>query len=162
MPFEIVQGKEKDISVLANLYAEGFQQQYVEHLPSYYRQLPTAAWAERIRKILKTEQYFIWILKDTDRDKYAGFCEYFLQRLHASFIVPQIRLIITQFYILPEYQHRGAASLLIDHIEAFARSVGAAVIEIEVPESNFPFQRFLQRKGFALRSLVFELPVGSS
>jgi len=49
---------------------------------------------------------------------------------------------------------KGTGSALLDHVEAMAKSAGAAQIRLSTTNDNFPAMRFCQLRGYRFRQLI--------
>ena len=54
--------------------------------------------------------------------------------------------------VAPDARHAGVGAALMDAVEAWARSHGAAWLEVETQDVNVPACRFYARHGFALHA----------
>ena len=60
------------------------------------------------------------------------------------------RLILWFLYIEPAYRRRGVGRALLEHVEAYARAVGANHVWLETSNVNVPGVRAYQRLGYTL------------
>jgi len=156
MAFEIVTAQPEHIDQLTQLFAQAHNDYYVTFLPHFFRPVSSEFWRERLLKALNAPNYYIFVVLDTDHHSCAGFSEIFIRNTTAPYIIPEQRLVINNIYIAPHYRRRGLASLLLEHIQHFARQHRIATLELEVASTNTAAQRLYTRFGFTPRTITME------
>jgi ribosomal-protein-alanine N-acetyltransferase len=96
----------------------------------------TRDWYER--ELLRPEVCFIYILR-TAEHPVAAFCAFWLVADQAH---------INNLAVLPELRGRGLGTQLLEAVIVEAAHIGAAVLTLEVRESNKPALRLYQGAGF--------------
>jgi [ribosomal protein S18]-alanine N-acetyltransferase len=110
----------------------------------------TRDWYEA--ELKRPEVCFIYVLR-TDDHPVAGFCAFWLVAEQAH---------INNLAILPELRGRGLGTQLLEAIVTEAAHLGAAVLTLEVRQSNEPARRLYQSCGFfqdGLRKNYYTNPV---
>ena len=156
MAFEIVTAQPEHIDQLSRLFAHAHNDYYVAFLPHFFRPVPPDFWRDRLLKALDTPNYHIFVVMDTDHQACAGFSEIFIRNTTVPYIIPERRLVINNIYIDPNYRRRGLASLLLEHIQLFARKHHITTLELEVASVNTAAQRLYARFGFTPRTITME------
>jgi ribosomal-protein-alanine N-acetyltransferase len=110
----------------------------------------TREWYEG--ELKRPEVCFIYVMR-TPEHRVAGFCAFWL-------VVEQAH--INNLAVLPELRGRGLGTQLLEAIIAEAAHLGAALLTLEVRESNTPALRLYARSGFeqvGVRKNYYTTPV---
>src|SRR5262249_55920874 len=63
------------------------------------------------------------------------------------------RVVVLHLYVAAGHRGRGIGRALIDHLDGFARTVGARCLWLETQNVNYPAIQFYRRLGFRLCGL---------
>lgn len=113
----------------------------------FYRQPTDLESARRfILERLSGSESIIFLASDADSGMDWGFTQ--LYPLFSSVRMSRAWL-LNDLFVVPDGRRRGVAQLLMEAATDFARSTGAAIIQLETEVSNAPAQALYEKEGWA-------------
>lgn len=107
-------------------------------------------------KEMQSEKYeIVYITAEEDPSKVAAFAGF----RHMNKLFTGKTIYIDDLACLPEYQGRGYAALLLDHIKALAESEGLRSVQLDSGHGLYPAHRLYHRQGFRISAHHFSQPL---
>ncbi len=94
---------------------------------------------------LRQDRSTIFLARDVEGGKVVGFTQLF--QIHSTvWLGPS--LILEDLFVAPEARGAGAASMLLERAESYAREIGAIGMFLETARDNVTAQRVYERAGW--------------
>ncbi|PSL47936.1 ribosomal protein S18 acetylase RimI-like enzyme [Chitinophaga niastensis] len=110
---------------------------------------------QQIKEMQQEDYRIVYITADEDPSKVVAFAGY----RHMQKLFSGKTIYIDDLACLPDYQGRGYAASLLNHIKALAKTEGLSSVQLDSGHALFPAHRLYHRQGFRISAHHFTQPL---
>jgi len=136
----------KDAAIIAELNRT-VQNLHVQKYPEYFKPYDYQAVLSSLAEILARENWFAYLAEAEGQP--AGYVLFYIRNYAENpFRYAYCGMHIDQIAVKEEFQRRNIGSLLMDKVEAFAKSRGVSQLELTYWDKNVEAGNFYAKRGF--------------